>query len=205
MEGIHTSARQENIRGPAPNTTGPHRHDTLNRLDPAVESGSNRVQVTRSGATGSDPGYGRAFAGENMNQTAITGAVQVPPATQGATHGPVHSSTLANKLDPRVDISRQVAAGTVPSGTAPASPGISSAPTANVREGTYGPHSTRVGNAMDPTVDSDLDGRAQPPLQQGAAGGYPGPAPRTAGPHRFDFANKLDPTVNAKPKKSDII
>ncbi|KAK1771127.1 hypothetical protein QBC33DRAFT_232391 [Phialemonium atrogriseum] len=42
--------------------------------------------------------------------------------------------------------------------------------TGNVREGEYGPHSTRLGNAADPRVDSDLDSSRTTGRHAGAAG-----------------------------------
>ena len=58
-------------------------------------------------------------------------------------------------------------------------------------EGAYGPHSGRLGNAADPRVDSDRDGRGT----HHHSG--PGPAHNTAGPHSSDMANKLDPRVDS--------
>ena len=84
-------------------------------------------------------------------------------------------------------------------------------------EGVHGPHSSRVANAADPRVDSDMDHRAAPASMAGGPEvGYatgdnysstgrasdvagtgagigsalPGPAPTTAGPHKSDALNK---------------
>lgn len=71
-------------------------------------------------------------------------------------------------------------------------------------EGSYGPHSSRMGNAVDPMVDSDMDHRG---THRGAHGmsavprsgaGLPGPASKTAGPHSSNLLNKLDPAVDHK-------
>ena len=130
------------------------------------------------------------------------------------THGPQHNSRMANTLDPRVGATVANAQTTAAPGTA--APALAPAQTAGtfggVPEGTYGPHRTRAGNTLDPTVDSDLDRTPRGMAQQGG-GAYgmagavdgrtrdemlPGPAPHTAGPHRSDLMNKLDPKVNSK-------
>jgi len=75
----------------------------------------------------------------------------------------------------------------------------------NIPEGTYGQHSSRIGNAIDPRVDSDRDrhanagvhGHNTTTVHQGPAV-QPGPATRTAGPHKSNIMNKLDPTVDSK-------
>ena len=83
----------------------------------------------------------------------------------------------------------------------------------DVPEGAYGPHKSRIANALDPRVDSDLDhsgarthGHAAPvpvghhsaPHHAPVGAALPGPAPNTAGPHRSDLMNKLDPSVDSK-------
>ncbi|KAF4591884.1 collagen triple helix repeat (20 copies) domain-containing protein [Ophiocordyceps camponoti-floridani] len=88
------------------------------------------------------------------------------------TDGP-HSSNLANKADPRVDSDRDRSTnlGANPSGTATTgsstthgstglgdrSTGVAHRSEGRLPEGTAGPHSSRVANAADPRVDSDLD------------------------------------------------
>jgi hypothetical protein len=94
--------------------------------------------------------------------------------------------------------------------------------TSSVPEGTHGPHSGRVANAVDPRVDSDVDNRAAPRSTgvpagtTGATGGLAGsnyttapggtttgfgstggPAPGTDGPHKSDMLNKVDPRVDS--------
>ena len=188
--------------GPAPSTAGHHTHDILNKLDPRVDSTHDHQPM--------------------------------PSATQ-----PVHSSKLANALDPRVDTRSANAA--VSSGLhQPAMHGAAAAPaaggmhnnfgnthhrSAGAPEGTYGPHSSRAANAMDPRVDSDMDSVNRHGMRNQSAAigaGYgsgvhgsgahgagmgagtmrtshlPGPAPNTAGPHKSDLMNKLDPRVDSK-------
>ncbi|KAJ6441389.1 hypothetical protein O9K51_04937 [Purpureocillium lavendulum] len=210
-----------NLPGPAPHTAGPHRHDILNKLDPTVDSQSGGAQVLGPGIQGTGR---QAGAAQPVPQGATAGAAGAMPVGGGAggnyTVGPQHNSRLASTLDPRVDSTAanmnmpRAAATTAAPGTA--APAAVSGRTAGAPEGTYGPHSTRVGNALDPTVDSDLDrtprGMAAPPQGPGGASGMPGggvggrardamlpgPAPHTAGPHRSDLMNKLDPKVNSK-------
>lgn len=87
------------------------------------------------------------------------------------THGP-HSSRVANAADPRVDSDRDGSntmgnrrtAGHGETGSS--NPFTSSGTTgthntfgsSGTSEGTHGPHSSRIANAVDPRVDSDLDG-----------------------------------------------
>lgn len=208
---------QSPASGPAPTTAGHHKHDMINKLDPRVDSTHDRQPL--STATGDIP---------------------------KGTYGP-HSSRLANALDPRVDSDLDstrtgagMGAGGGRAGGASAAAGPSMMhggagygaghPTAagglsgnrGAPEGTYGPHRTRVGNAMDPRVDSDLDSGQRATMGRsgvGAAaaggslgGGAPGagmtssttsagtgvPGTRTTGPHQSNVANKLDPRVDSK-------
>ena len=149
--------------GPAPHTAGHHRHDLLNKIDPSVDSSRDKVPL---------------------------------PPPGGATNGP-HSSRLANKLDPRVDTRAYeasnagfgagagYAAGGTMMGSQPVAPMapmhhsagggasagmMSGGLRGEAPEGTYGPHSSRMANAVDPRVDSDRDGRGA--MQHGAGGGY---------------------------------
>ncbi|KAK0649551.1 hypothetical protein B0T16DRAFT_410301 [Cercophora newfieldiana] len=193
--------------GPAPTTAGHHKHDILNKLDPRVDSTHDRAPVQ-----------------------AMTGGNNVPAGTYGP-----HTSRLANALDPRVDSDRDGRAAQGVSGRgggmvggmtgagAGAAAGYGAGPVGNPRstapEGTYGPHTSRVANALDPRVDSDRDGRGGMYAGQSGSGyphdgttgaGYgqhamsgavpsgPGPAPNTAGPHKSDLMNKLDPRVDSK-------
>ncbi|KAK4223118.1 hypothetical protein QBC38DRAFT_488367 [Podospora fimiseda] len=86
---------------------------------------------------------------------------------------PVHSSKLANTLDPRVDSRSANAQLQAQQQQQPVMHGANhyGSSGGGMKEGTYGPHSSRVGNAMDPRVDSDLDSRG---MRTGNAvgGGY---------------------------------
>src|SRR5207248_1812744 len=84
---------------------------------------------------------------------------------QGA--GP-HNSSLANKMDPRVDSTTGYSTGTAGTGTTGAyghgvqgSSGVTGATMAGgpgPAPNTAGPHKSDIANKMDPRVDSDLDG-----------------------------------------------
>jgi hypothetical protein len=206
---------QSAASGPAPTTAGHHRHDILNKLDPRVDSTHDR---------------------QPMSQTTSS----IPEGTYGP-----HSSRLANALDPRVDSdldstragAGQGAGGGLGGGAAaaggPAPPpaagmqgaAASGAPSytgrgvvagGGVPERTYGPHTSRVANALDPRVDSDRDRHVGPGATRAPGGAFGGSsttaagsgagagtghgvsAPHTAGPHKSDLLNKLDPRVDSK-------
>ncbi|KAJ9241860.1 hypothetical protein DTO166G5_936 [Paecilomyces variotii] len=91
-----------------------------------------------------------------------------------------HSTSLGNKLDPRVDSS--------------------------TASNTAGPHSSNIANKLDPRVDSDLNNRAQYApgttttgnAHEGATTQVSNPASANNGPHPSSIENKLDPRVNSK-------
>jgi len=79
-----------------------------------------------------------------------------------------------------------------------------------VSEGTAGPHNSRVANAADPRIDSDLDssrtaGTGTTHTGHGTTGGFTGTGAgvtgtsgsTNAGPHNSNIVNKLDPTVDS--------
>lgn len=115
-----------------------------------------------------------------------------------ATAGP-HQSSLANKLDPRVDSSTGT---TTAAGSAAdtSSRGTGPAPT------TAGPHKSDTANKLDPRVDSDLNNQAQyAPGTTTTGDNHPGatqpmsnPESSSSGPHSSNVLNKLDPRVNSK-------
>ncbi|AEO68310.1 uncharacterized protein THITE_136342 [Thermothielavioides terrestris NRRL 8126] len=199
---------QSAASGPAPTTAGPHRHDILNKLDPRVDSTHDRQPMaqTRSG---------------------------VPEGTYGP-----HRSRLANALDPRVDsdldstwagagmgaggglgggeaVPASAAATGAGAGVMGGAAGAARGRGVPVAERTYGPHSSRLANALDPRVDSDRDRHVGPGATHapgaaaaGTAGAGYGAArtsagaggvagTQTAGPHRSNLMNKLDPRVDS--------
>jgi hypothetical protein len=154
--------------GPAPTTSGHHKHDILNKLDPRVDSTQDRRPVASM------------MGGDN----------NVPAGTYGP-----HSSRIANALDPRVDsdMDHRGTTGTGPTMHGGATAGrqqgggmLGSGNTQGAPEGSYGPHSSRIANALDPRVDSDRDNRGAAGYNGGgampsAAAGATGYGPSTAG------------------------
>ena len=221
--------------GTAEGIHGPHSSRAANAMDPRVDSdrdGSNTYGNSRT------TGYGTASSGFGTGHNTAEGA-----------HGP-HSSRVANAMDPRVDSDRDgsrtagnsatTGYGSSGLGHSTGTHGIGSTGTHGIgstgthgefgssglgssgtAEGIHGPHNSRVGNAMDPRVDSDRDGSHTAGRTAGHnefgthgvgstgthtagthnAGNHftsgPGPAPHTAGPHSNDMANKLDPRVDS--------
>jgi hypothetical protein len=150
---------QSAASGPAPTTAGHHKHDILNKLDPRIDSTRDRQPMAQTGNN-------------------------IPEGTYGP-----HSSRLANALDPRVDSDldstragagmgpggglggqAQPAAGTggggmvggTRHGAATTGYGAGYGAQSNAPEGTYGPHSSRLANTLDPRVDSDRDRHVGP-------------------------------------------
>ncbi|KAM7188094.1 hypothetical protein V8F33_010857 [Rhypophila sp. PSN 637] len=123
--------------GPAPTTAGHHKHDILNKLDPRVDSTKDNRPIANQ------------HGGNNVPE---------------GTYGP-HSSRIANALDPRVDSDADRNRGPGGMGSSnthtmhgATGPGMHSTHNNNnVPEGSYGPHSSRMANALDPRVDSDAD------------------------------------------------
>lgn len=140
-----------------------------------------------------------------MNQSSTAPGNAAPYNVAEGTYGP-HSSRLANAADPRVDSDRDHRGAPVPTGMAGAAQGPPvNAAGANVPEGTYGPHGSRLANAVDPRVDSDLDHRGAP-VQTGLTGAGHGPSATAAGynapegtygPHSSRLANAADPRVDS--------
>ena len=151
-------------------TSGPHSLDTANRLDPHVSGGGIGAPSSTTG--GSHPGTdhhhpGRdaaAGAGLGAAGAAAYGASRDTPSsttTQQETTSPdPHSSSLANKTDPRVDSDldgkRAMGSSTGTTGTTGeygsstgTGSGLDSLRTAR------GPHSSSMTNKLDPRVETD--------------------------------------------------
>ncbi|KAK4039187.1 hypothetical protein C8A01DRAFT_36874 [Parachaetomium inaequale] len=213
---------QSPASGPAPTTAGHHKHDLLNKLDPRIDSTHDRQPMSQTG-----------------------GGSSIPEGTYGP-----HTSKLANALDPRVDSdldSARAGAGMGPGGglggtqaagvpgavpgagmgvgvgAGPGMGGTQRGYGGEAPEGTYGPHTSRMANALDPRVDSDRDRHVGPGATHapgavmgghgamgttstataGGGGGVGGAgagvaAPHTAGPHKSNLLNKLDPRVDSQ-------
>jgi hypothetical protein len=135
-----------NLPGPAPNTAGPHSNDLLNKLDPTVDSMSGGTQVLGPGINASTHGHAppQTSTARTAHGTTGTGPRFASQPEVGNNYGPQHNAHQA------------------PAG-GPAAP-----------EGTYGPHSSRLANALDPRIDSDRDNRASAPMQGQNTMGHPG-------------------------------
>lgn len=112
------------------------------------------------------------------NADSLTTGTGLSGTTAGTSAGP-HSSSLANKADPRVDSDLY-------------------------GSGTAGPHSSNLANKADPRVDSDLDGSGTAGLHSSSLANKADPrvdsdldGSRTAGPHSSGLANKADPRVDS--------
>ncbi|KAK4196014.1 hypothetical protein QBC40DRAFT_288095 [Triangularia verruculosa] len=174
---------QSAASGPAPTTAGHHKHDFLNKIDPAVDSTRDNQPLHPQ---------------HNNN---------IPEGTYGP-----HKSRIANALDPRVDSDMDSSrhnpqhfsggpAAAPPvmhgaSGPLNSHPGHGS----NVPEGTYGPHSSRLVNTLDPRVDSDADRQRAMPAKHGVGhSNYNNNmiSEGTYGPHSTRAGNAMDPRVDS--------
>ncbi|KAK6842528.1 Collagen alpha-5(VI) chain [Apiospora arundinis] len=141
-------------------THGTHNSKVANAADPRIDS--DRDHRANPAGTTTGTGVGHSAGGVGHSTTTGTGVghsaggvghsthtgTGVGHTTGGAYNEGPHSSSTANKVDPRIDSDRSgVHAGnTAGQGYAGSGP-----------EGAHGPHSSRIGNAADPRVDSDRD------------------------------------------------
>ena len=143
---------------------GPHTSSTLNKADPRVDSttGASSLSGSNTGVTGT----GSTTTGSTTGATGTS-------STTSTGQGP-HSSSLMNKLDPRVDNTtgdwksseRSAESGTTGQGHAgrdtalAGGAGVAGYEAEKYHQGTStaGPHDSNIGNRMDPRVDSDRDG-----------------------------------------------
>lgn len=82
------------------------------------------------------------------------------PRTRGAyAEAPAEQPQLAPPLDGKTAAEKNAAGSNHTKMTAPdSSPKLATNANFNAPEGTYGPHNSRIANALDPRVDSDRDG-----------------------------------------------
>ncbi|KAI4118746.1 MAG: hypothetical protein LQ345_001265 [Seirophora villosa] len=151
---------------------GDHHTETANRLDPHVAGGRGPIEHATVGDASSGLG----------GSTSSTDATRGYGSSSGMTSGP-HSSSMANKADPRVDSDRDgrrgVETGSGTSGGYGSSStdatrgyGSSTDATRGYDSTTSGPHSSSMANKADPRVDSDRDGRRGLETGSGTSGGY---------------------------------
>jgi len=168
-------------------TAGPHGSNMGNKLDPRVDS--------------------------DLDGSRNMGARQ--PNNFGYTTAGPHSSNVANKVDPRVDSdldgSHNLGArgGTQHTGTT--NPFSTTHGTSTHGTSTNaGPHSSNLGNKVDPRIDSDLDNRGTTgtygsntahstthPTTSGAFGSSHTAGSTNHGPHSSNVTNKADPRVDS--------
>lgn len=220
--------------GPAPTTAGHHKHDILNKLDPRIDSTQDKrpiIQQENNIPSGTYGPHSSRIANklDPRVDSDLDGRGAGAMGTQRGMHGGVMGTNQAGYSGAGMTGAGAGMAGTgvggmTNQGYGPRNVGARG----EVREGTYGPHNSRMANAMDPRVDSDRDGGVMHGgAQQGGyqagyphdgrvrggaglgaqhhgAGGMvtgnnlPGPAPTTGGPHKSDLMNKLDPRVDSK-------
>ncbi|KAF3934409.1 hypothetical protein ABW19_dt0203284 [Dactylella cylindrospora] len=176
---------------------GPHDTNVANKLDPRVDSDRDGSRTVGTGNTyGSNTGTGTTMGTTGQGYTS-TG------------YGP-HDSSLANKMDPRVD-STTGATNTRTMGNTGTTgmTGMTGMTGSGYNQSTnYGPHDSNLANKLDPRVDSDRDGSRTAGTtygtgmgsttgNQGTMSGMTGQSKTTAGPHNSDLANKLDPRVDS--------
>ena len=221
--------------GPAPTTDGPHKSDMMNKVDPRVDSDrdySKNMGLNPHGTadTGGITRTAGAGAGAGGTHTAPLSGTHQAAAPIGGTTGTTGGLTGShNTTMPSSATAGHGTTGGLTGTTGHATTGAgltgshqtTGVTGSGVPEGAFGPHSTRVANAADPRIDSDLDNRRN----VGTAGhgttgagltgahhtpgttgqhttGHPagtatGPAPHTAGPHKSDMMNKIDPRVDS--------
>ena len=156
------------------------------------------------------PSTGLTSSSDNTSSTTTAGHAY------GSTNVGPHSSSLANKADPRVDSDldgRGVSSGATSGMTGTGTTGHSYGST-NV-----GPRSSSLANKADPRVDSNLDGRgvssgATSGMTTGVVGGAPahhghGHAHGNedivhGGAHHSQTANRLDPNVTSSTTDSGL-
>jgi len=198
--------------GTAGSNTVPHNSSLLNKLDPRVDTSG--THATGAGTTGA--GYGSTTGTGGYDNNANPNYYSSDTTTTGG-EGP-HSSSIANRLDPRVDSTT----GTSNTGMGYGSNTATTGTTAGMGTAGAGPHSSSLANKLDPRIDSTTGtsnvgtGYSANPGNTGGAygttgtgmtgntanGGYGGG--QTAGPHSSNLMNKLDPRVDSTTGASNV-
>jgi len=179
-----TTETTNTTTGTAEGVAGPHSSRAANAADPRVDSDLDGSHNAGAHTTTRSTGLtGNGLTSDSTNYAGSTGT------TAGA--GPIHSSHISNKLDPRVDSDldgsrnaglTQTSGNTAGTTAGVHGSGIHGAQTSTT--GTYpttgttgglssstnaGPHDSNLANKVDPRVDSDLDGRGN---RHGATTGH---------------------------------
>ncbi|KAJ5807657.1 hypothetical protein N7447_011113 [Penicillium robsamsonii] len=186
---------------------GPHNSNIANKVDPRVDSDrDNRARHEGLAGTGTTHGTsGVTGTGAGLGSTHGTTGTHSSALGSGTTHGTTsstntgpHGSSIANKIDPRVDSDRDNRAhhddltgaglgsthgtagthsSTLGSGTTHGTSDVTGTGAGlGSTHGTTGstnagPHSSNIANKVDPRVDSDRDNRAHHGGLSGAGAG----------------------------------
>lgn len=152
-------------------TSGPHRSDMANRMDPRVDSDNDGHRGPMAGSTGT------GYTGTSMTGTSTTGTTTLIPGTDphGKVHGH-HTTVTGELLDPHVAPQPAIPShdtmgeayerggmtgtnttGTGMTGTGMTGTGMTGSNMTGTGQST-GPHNSNIMNKLDPRVDSDRDG-----------------------------------------------
>ncbi|PLB49706.1 hypothetical protein P170DRAFT_314577, partial [Aspergillus steynii IBT 23096] len=135
-------SRTSRTTGPASSTAGPHSSNVANEADPRVDSDmSSARHSTTTGSTNANT------KGAHIN-TSLPNALGHEGNIRGSITG-----QATEGMDPRVDSDRDNRARHEDMASS-----SYNTPGSGRASGTAGPHDSNVGNKMDPTVDSDMDG-----------------------------------------------
>ena len=152
----------------------------------AAGTGSHGLSTNNYGATPASSGYGGSSSTTHTNvptsnttttagmaQKARMDADDTPPYGTG----PVHSSSAANRVDPRVDDS------------------VAGHGRHNEHSSTSGIHSSNMANKADPRIDSDNSryGTTSSTVPHSSSTGHNS----SAAPHASNIANKADPRIDS--------
>ncbi|KAJ5496210.1 hypothetical protein N7463_008197 [Penicillium fimorum] len=210
----------------ASTNAGPHSSNVANKVDPRVDSdrdnrarhegltGTNTTHGT-SGVTGTGAGLGSTH-GTTGTQSSALGSGSTHGTTTSTNTGP-HSSSIANKIDPRVDSDRDNRAhhegltgastgaglgsthsttgahsSTLGSGTTHGTSGVTGTGTGlGSTHGTTGTHSSTLGSGTTHGT-SGVTGTGA-----GLGSTHSTTGSTNAGPHSSNVANKVDPRVDS--------
>jgi len=211
--------------GPAPTTAGHHKHDTLNKLDPRVDSTQDRRPMipndVPAGTYGphssrlanaldprvdSDASKAQAAQQAHAGQYATQGGAGLAGGVghQGGAvmhggSGPGYQNTSGTTggMFSRTPASGYPHDGTTGVGHDSAGYGQPVGGSALGHNNHHQQQSAALGSGAGAGIMGHQSGGVSNSHRQAAALSGPGPAPHTAGPHKSDLLNKLDPRVDS--------
>ncbi|KPM37077.1 hypothetical protein AK830_g9505 [Neonectria ditissima] len=174
------SQAYDNTDGPATKTDGPHKSNLLNKADPRVDSdrdhsknlGANPHGTSGTGAYDVNQ---TTRGGEFGSNTTHTGGLGNTHATHGNT---THTGGLGTSAHTHGTSAHTGGVGHSTGGVGHSTGGIggigsnTAGHSSGLPEGTAGHHNSRVANAADPRIDSDLDGSNRHQGTHTGAGGF---------------------------------